>query len=69
MSDTTLADLAKYRAMARRALVAFRGPGVIDADTITDLMADLLHYAQYHGLDVDCVLEAAQRHYHTEARP
>jgi len=62
----------KERAMdALEALDAWKGTkgdlnGQTDEENITDMVADLLHYATHKGVEVEYVLRNAKMHFESE---
>jgi hypothetical protein len=44
----------------------FRGAGAYTEETITDLIADLYHYAQSENVDVEAVARQAMAHFKAE---
>ena len=43
-----------------------KGKWVIDADSITDLVADLLHLARQNGIEPDYIMETAKMNFDAE---
>lgn len=55
---------------AAAALVAFRKrTGTDQGDAVADLLADLMHYCDRHGMDFSHELARAEQHYGEETLP
>lgn len=52
--------------LAQETLRWFKSGGVPDAETVTDLLTNLLHYCQRESLDFSSILSTARGHYLNE---